>query len=129
VTEDREGDARCASPVTPAGALLYRRRSKPSRNWVRSYKQQTSEPTLQNSAPGLTLGLYRDWGYGISTGVTARIARTTYDEVQPLFGELREDDLNSVTASVTKRDWALFYLVPTLSVTYIRNHSSSPFYS
>jgi hypothetical protein len=61
--------------------------------------------------------------------LTARLASIEYDGVQPLFGEHRNDDFNTYSASVSKRDWRVFEFIPMITVSVYENRSSIEFYS
>lgn len=93
------------------------------------YNDHAEDPALRNRSTGVTIGHYRDWPHGLTTGITFRTARTEYEGLQPFFGEYRNERFRTWTVSLTKRDWALFDFVPTLSVTQFDNRSTIGLYS
>ncbi|MBI1395130.1 MAG: DUF560 domain-containing protein [Betaproteobacteria bacterium] len=93
------------------------------------YRDGARDVSYRNESVGWTVGYFREWSHGISTGLTGRRADTQYEGRQPLFGEYRNERLGTYSAMLTKRDWSLANFVPTLSFTYFDNRSSIPFHS
>jgi hypothetical protein len=93
------------------------------------YFDRAHDPAFRNTSLGLTLGYFKDWSWGLSTGLTARLASIEYDGIQPLFGEYRNDDFNTFSASISKRDWRVFEFIPMITVSVYENRSSIDFYS
>lgn len=93
------------------------------------YFDRANDAAFRNNSVGLTLGYFKDWSWGLSTGFTARMASISYDGIQPLFGEYRNDDFNTYSASISKRDWRVFEFIPMITVSVFDNRSSIDFYS
>ncbi|MBX9964621.1 MAG: surface lipoprotein assembly modifier [Burkholderiales bacterium] len=93
------------------------------------YFDRASDPAFRNDSLGLTLGYFKDWSWGLSTGFTTRLAAIEYDGIQPLFGEYRNDSFNTFSLSVSKRDWRVFEFIPMITVSKYESRSSIDFYS
>jgi hypothetical protein len=93
------------------------------------YFDRANDAAFRNNSLGLTLGYFKDWSWGLSTGLTARLASIEYDGIQPLFGDYRNDEFNTFSASISKRDWRVFEFIPMITVSVYDNRSSIDFYS
>lgn len=93
------------------------------------YFDRANDRAFRNDSLGLTLGYFKDWSWGLSTGLTARAASIEYDGIQPLFGEYRNDSFNTFSLSISKRDWRVFEFIPMITVSKYANQSSIDFHT
>lgn len=98
---------------------------------IGSNLQQVNSRTsyLGYTSAGVSLGVFRDWTHGVTTGLSWLYQRAAYKDVQPFFNAKRNDAINVFSLSVGKRDWAIAGFMPVLSLTHIRDASSIDFFS
>jgi hypothetical protein len=78
---------------------------------------------------GASLGIFRDWTHGITTGLTWDYQHLSYKGIQPFFNQRRNDNINVFSLSIGKRDWAMAGFMPVVSLSRIQDSSSISFFS
>jgi hypothetical protein len=78
---------------------------------------------------GLSAGIFQDFPWAISAGISGRVLFTRFKEPAPLFDADREDTLTEVSLSALKSNWVAIGFVPRLAVTWADNSSTIDFYS
>ena len=81
-----------------------------------------TETRSQNSY-SVSLGVRREFGFGISAGLTGDISYTLYDGVS-LGGARRKEEARSLTLTLIKRDWSIFGFAPELAIVRTDNQSN-----
>jgi len=65
----------------------------------------------------------------IQANLKASQLRRNYWDSDPLWGQVRRDSGRLYTASITKRDWYILGMRPSIEVVYQTNQSAIPFFS
>ncbi|MEQ1697571.1 MAG: surface lipoprotein assembly modifier [Hyphomicrobiaceae bacterium] len=63
-------------------------------------------------------GAYHEFGWGMTFYGQAMYTRREFDGIYPATTTAREDDRLDLTLMVTKRDWTIFGLAPSIQYTY-----------
>lgn len=93
-----------------------------------SYDNTISHFMLHQTT-GISAGFRSEAPLGLGYGVNLRTAQTHYPVFQSFFNQYRDDQLNSVSIDLTKRDWQLYGFSPVISVTKIKNNSTISLYN
>lgn len=92
-------------------------------------RDTTISEIMRHNTVGVFLGYRSEAPFGLLYGVNLYASRSPYPVFQGFFDAFRKDELTSFTVDVTKRDWKIFDLSPTVSVTVIHNNSTIPFFT
>lgn len=95
---------------------------------VERYRETCAEPVLSNTMLALQLGYQQEYGFGVTALWQLRLAETTYDGEDGLFGIRREDSYFLGSISVAKRNWRLWDFSPVLAFSFMRGRSTIPLY-
>jgi tetratricopeptide (TPR) repeat protein len=79
---------------------------------------------LAYQAGHVGLGLYREIAWGVTVYAEAVYTRRDYDGLYPTATEARQDDRVDASLTLTKRDWKVFGLAPSLQYSYTVQESN-----
>lgn len=88
----------------------------------------TRDPFFQYQAIGLSGGIGREYGRGVTLAAQINVRPALYRDVPNAFGRRRKDVFTQLLVSVTKRDWAIYGFAPVVRYIYARNDSSITLY-
>ena len=92
-------------------------------------REQASDPGLDLTSHGLSVGYYRDLPWGLTVGPNGRFSRTSYEVPSPFFGEQRRDHDLSLGIYFAKKNWVVSSLHPSINWSQERRLSSIDFFS
>lgn len=87
---------------------------------------RTRKPHLDNESAGAGLGLYHEFGWGLSLYAQGMYTRTGYNGNYEPYKWTRQDKRYDASVSLTKRDFEIFGLAPMLQYTFTHNDSNVP---
>jgi hypothetical protein len=89
---------------------------------------RSNVPYFSYRTQGGSIGAVRDWTHGVTTSIRISEQWLDYDGIQPFFNTKRRDRLEILSMSIGKRDWALLGFMPVLSLTKMRNRSTTNYF-
>lgn len=101
-----------------------------------AYVETGADRTPASQAAYSSYGFYGTLGTQIAhdasnvqANLKATASQRNYWDSDPLWGQVRRDSGRLYTASITKRDWYILGMRPSIEVVYQTNQSAIPFFS
>ena len=105
-------------------------------NNLTAYVETGADRTPASQAAYSSYGFYGALGTqmahdatNVQANLKATVSQRNYWDSDPLWGQVRRDSGRLYTASITKRDWYILGMRPSIEVVYQTNQSAIPFFS
>lgn len=105
-------------------------------NNLTAYVETGADRTPASQAAYSSYGVYGTLGTqmahdatNVQANLKATFSQRNYWDSDPLWGQVRRDSGRLYTASITKRDWYIVGMRPSIEVVYQTNQSAIPFFS
>jgi outer membrane protein len=92
-------------------------------------QDKTETRHLDNHSLSGGVGYFTDLPFGLSIYSQILVSHAEYAGKYPTFDHARKDNKGELSLQLTKRDWQLMGLAPSLQYTYTRNFSNIDFLS